>query len=68
MVLYQLLTGALPFDAEYPAILHQILQQDPPPLGKYLSSYPPQLDQVIARALAKDPMERYGDAGEWPRI
>lgn len=64
VLLYQLLTGALPFDAEYPAILHQILQEDPPPLGNYLTSYPPHLDQVIARALAKEPMERYGDAAE----
>ncbi len=64
VMLYQLLTGALPFDAEYPAILHQILQEDPPPLGKYLSSYPHPLDQVIARALAKDPMERYAHAGD----
>jgi eukaryotic-like serine/threonine-protein kinase len=59
VVLYQLLTGVLPFDAEYPAILHQILNDDPPPLGRFLDSYPPQLDQVMGRALAKDPMERY---------
>jgi eukaryotic-like serine/threonine-protein kinase len=64
VLLYQLLTGALPFDAEYPAILHQILQQDPPPLSNYLSSYPPLLEQVIARALAKDPFERYAHAND----
>ena len=64
VVLYQLLSGALPFDAEYPAILHQILQEEPPPLGKYLASYPPQLDQVIARALAKEPLDRYAHAGD----
>jgi len=64
VVLYQLLTGVLPFDAEYPAILHQILQQDPPSIGKYLTLYPAHLEQIIARALAKDPMERYGDAAE----
>jgi eukaryotic-like serine/threonine-protein kinase len=64
VVLYQLITGVLPFDADYPAILHQILQDKPLPLGNYLSSYPPQLDEIIARALAKEPMERYGDASE----
>jgi eukaryotic-like serine/threonine-protein kinase len=64
VVLYQLLTGALPFDAEYPAILHQILEQDPPPLANHLSSYPPLLEQVIARALAKDPFERYAHASD----
>jgi len=64
VVLYQVLTGVLPFDAEYPAILHQILQQEPAPLSNHLSSYPPLLDQVIARALAKDPFERYGHASD----
>jgi eukaryotic-like serine/threonine-protein kinase len=64
VMLYQLVTGALPFDAEYPAILHQILQQEPPPLSKYLSTYPPLLEQVVARALAKDPFERYAHASD----
>src|SRR5579863_4312763 len=64
VVLYQFLTGVLPFDAEYPAILHQILNDDPPPLGRHLSSYPPQLELIIARSLAKDPMDRYPLADE----
>ena len=64
VVLYQLLTGRLPFDAEYPAILHQILEQDPPKLSLFLSGYPPQLDQILERALAKKPAERYPGAGD----
>lgn len=64
VVLYQFLTGALPFDAEYPANINQILHDDAPPLGKYLSSYPPQLDEIIERALARDPQQRYASAGE----
>jgi hypothetical protein len=64
VMLYQALTGVLPFDAEYPAILHQILQQDPLPLSNHLTSYPPLLDQVIARALAKQPFDRYAHASD----
>lgn len=64
VMLYQALTGVLPFDAEYPAILHQILQEDPPPLSNHLASYPPLLDQVIARALAKQPLDRYAHASD----
>lgn len=64
VMLYQALTGVLPFDAEYPAILHQILQQDPPPLSNYLASYPPLLDQVMVRALAKQPFDRYAHASD----
>ena len=64
VMLFQFVTGALPFDAEYPAILHQILNQDPPLLSRYLSGYPAQLDQVIARALEKKPLDRYSHAGD----
>jgi len=64
VVLYQLLTGRLPFDAEYPGILHQILEQDPPPLSSLLSEYPPQLDQILERALAKKPADRYSSAAD----
>jgi serine/threonine-protein kinase len=64
VMLYQALTGVLPFDAEYPAILHQILQQDPPPLSNHIASYPPLLEQVIARALAKQPFDRYAHASD----
>src|ERR1700722_1618137 len=64
VVLYQVLASALRFDAEYPAILHQILNDAPPPLSQFLSDYPAQLDAVIARALAKDPMDRYPLADE----
>lgn len=64
VVLYQLLTGRLPFDAEYPAILHQILEQDPPPLSSFLSAYPAQLEQVIEKSLAKKPADRYASAGD----
>ncbi len=64
VMLYQVLTGVLPFDADYPAILHQILQEEPSPLSNYLASHPPLLDQIIARALAKDPFERYAHASD----
>jgi GNAT superfamily N-acetyltransferase/predicted Ser/Thr protein kinase len=64
VVLYQFLAGALPFAAEYPANINQILHDAAPPLGKYLSSYPPQLDEIIARSLAKDPQQRYASASE----
>lgn len=64
VVLYQFLAGALPFAAEYPANINQILHDVAPPLGKYLPSYLPQLDEIIGRSLAKDPQQRYASAGE----
>jgi serine/threonine protein kinase len=63
VVLYQLLTYALPFDGkDTGAILLKILHEPPPPLQTYLSAYPTELDRIIALALAKNPEERYGTA------
>jgi serine/threonine protein kinase len=64
VLLYQLLTGVLPFSDENNGILDEILHKNPPPLSKHLRSYPAQLDEVIARALAKSPNDRYVTADE----
>ena len=63
IVLYQLLTNALPFDGkDMGAILLKIVHDAPPPLQTYLSAYPEELDHIIARALAKNSEERYPTA------
>ena len=63
VVLYQLLTNALPFDGkDMGAILLKIVHDAPPPLQTYLSAYPEELDHIIAHALAKNSEERYPTA------
>jgi serine/threonine-protein kinase len=63
VVLFQLLTGSLPFEAkETPAILFKILNQLPPPLSSYLNDYPPQLQEIVNRVLAKKRDDRYSSA------
>ena len=63
VLLYQLLTNALPFDGkDMGAILLKIIHDPPPPLQTYLPAYPPELDSIIALALAKNPQERYATA------
>src|SRR5450755_1192292 len=63
VVLFQLLTGALPFDApDTAAIMYQIVHEAPPPLSKYIKEYPVELEAIIARALAKKREERYANA------
>ena len=60
IVLYQLLTKALPFQAENTAAtLMKIVHEPPPPLAQFLNVYPPELETIIQRALAKDREERY---------
>ena len=66
VVLYQLFTGHLPFEGETTATtLLKILHDPPPPLGKFLVSYPPELEHILLRALAKATADRYGSAEEF---
>ncbi len=61
VVLYEMLAGSPPFVDGSPVELGlRHLQDAPPPLP---SGVPPALRQVVQRALAKDPAERYPDGG-----
>jgi beta-lactam-binding protein with PASTA domain/predicted Ser/Thr protein kinase len=63
IVLYELLTGVLPFDAESPVtIALKQVSEDPVPPAQLNPAVPPALDAVVRRALRKDPAERYPDA------
>ncbi len=59
IMLYQMLTGHLPFQGEDISALHKVVNEPFDPLGKYLVEYPPQLDALFERALAKNPDDRY---------
>ncbi|HUI09114.1 MAG TPA: protein kinase [Bacteroidota bacterium] len=60
VLLFQTLTGQLPFQREYEAaMLYAIVTDDPPLLTSVMHGLPVELEQVISRALRKDPGERY---------
>jgi serine/threonine protein kinase len=66
VVLYQLLSNHLPFEAENTASTILKIVQDPPlPLSTFLSAYPPEMEQILMRALAKNPDDRYSSADEF---
>jgi beta-lactam-binding protein with PASTA domain len=66
IVLYELLTGAVPFDGETAVtIALKQVSATPPPPSALNPAVPPELDAVVARALAKDPAERFADADEF---
>jgi serine/threonine protein kinase len=65
IVLYELLTYHNPFPGDdVPSILFKILNEPPEPITKYLGQCPPQLEQIVIRALAKDREERYQTSGD----
>ncbi len=66
VVLYEMVTSERPF-AGKSAIdtLHAIINRDPPPVTQLNSQAPPELADILAKALAKDPSERYQHAGDF---
>jgi serine/threonine-protein kinase len=63
VMMFQLLTGQLPFTGDY-SIVQKILTEKHPPLSLYLEKYPLALDGILDRALAKSPDDRYSSADE----
>ena len=62
VVMYELLTGHRPFEAEGEyAILYKIGTEDPTPPSVLRPELPRELDQVVLRAMAKKPRHRYAE-------
>ncbi|MFK8847776.1 protein kinase domain-containing protein [Streptomyces sp. Ac-502] len=63
IMLFELLTGRLPFDADSPlAIAYAHVQEEPPVPSGINRSLPPAVDALVARALKKNPNERFPTA------
>ena len=59
-VLYQCLTGAVPFPREETAALMWAhVHDEPPPVTALRPDLPPQVDYIVAKAIAKQPEDRY---------
>lgn len=68
VTLYQLLTGALPFQADSMAtLMFKIANEAPAPLLTLRPDLPPELEAIIARALQKQLEARYAAGREFAR-
>ena len=66
IMLYELLTGRVPFDADSPvAIALKHMQEPPVPPRQLRGDVSPALEAVVLRSLAKDPDQRYQNADEF---
>src|SRR3954451_21472846 len=68
-VLHELLTGQPPFAAqeEKVAKIYAHLQEEPPPLLTRSRALPEGLQDIVTRALAKEPHDRFPSAGDLAR-
>jgi len=65
IVLYEMLTGELPFTADTPvAVLLQHMQATPPSVLVKVPDLPVHFETILLKGLAKDPDDRYGTAGQ----
>jgi tRNA A-37 threonylcarbamoyl transferase component Bud32 len=65
VVMYEMLSGQLPFQGDREAsILYSVVHEEPKPLKHMKRDLPPELHQIINRALKKNPESRYSSAAD----
>ena len=64
-VLYEMLAGRPPFEGKHiAAVVYSITNEEPKPLSQLYQRIPAAMERVVAKALAKNPDERYQSADE----
>ena len=69
IIMYEMLTGSLPFQGKTAAelaIFH--LQAQPPLLGEMLPDIHPDLERILSKLLSKEPSQRYRTADQLGRV
>src|SRR5205823_7553587 len=59
VVLYEAVSGRMPFAGDRPRLVHAILNEYPPPISSVRPGMPTGLDEIVDKALAKNPADRY---------
>ena len=65
VVVYEWLCGERPFEGSVSEVMAQHLSMPPPPLRERVPAIPPEVEQVVLRALAKDPKARFASVAHF---
>ncbi len=69
IIMYELLTGSLPFHGDTAAELAQMhIEAEPAPLVEMLPNISPVLEQILMKVLSKEPSQRYRTADQLGRV
>jgi hypothetical protein len=65
VILFEMLTGSVPFEGDPQAVLRQLVVREVPPLPRSVqSAVGPRVEQMLERLLAKSPQARFASASE----
>ena len=67
ITLFQLVTGNLPFDGSTKEVADQQVKREFPKASNYVTSIPKEFDEIILKAVEKNPKNRYKNAEEFKR-
>jgi len=66
VVLYEMITGQLPFIGEFEqVVVYSLINEDPEPVTALRTGVPMELERIIFKALSKDPSMRYQHADDF---
>jgi tetratricopeptide (TPR) repeat protein len=65
VVLYEMLTGRVPFQGTLYDVLIKAVRQDPDPPSRHRPGLSPRLEAVCLKAMSKDPRDRYAGMAEF---
>ncbi len=66
IVLFEMLTGRIPFDADSEYLLCKMHIEQPPPSPRLINpNIPPAIEEAVLKAMAKSPAARFQNAGEF---
>jgi serine/threonine protein kinase len=69
IIMYEMLTGSLPFNATTDSDLaRQHVEDEPPLLSEMLPEISPTLEQILKKVLSKEPSQRYRTADQLGRV
>jgi serine/threonine-protein kinase len=69
IILFEMLTGSLPFHTDSAAELtRQHIEEEPPPLSEMLPGISATLEQILTKVLSKEPSQRYRTADQLGRV
>ena len=65
VIMYELLTGTIPFSGSMPTMLGSIVANRPTPIGVHSPGIDPRIEQICRKSMAKIPRDRFHSAAEF---